>query len=109
MKIALDYDETFTEDPIFWDMVIAAARHRLHTVKFVTYRDERFDNDDILTDAAALGIEVVFTGGKQKEHICPDIDVWIDDSPETIVNSKLLGDMYDSCLVQNDMLENYHG
>ncbi|QDP59490.1 MAG: hypothetical protein GOVbin4162_64 [Prokaryotic dsDNA virus sp.] len=104
MKIALDYDETFTADPELWKMFISACEYRGHSVKFVTYRPDRNDgyNDDILLDAESLKIDVIFTGGKQKENFW-DADVWIDDSPETIPCAKKLGDMYDGCLINNDM------
>jgi hypothetical protein len=107
MKIGLDYDETFTEDPVLWQHFVADAKARGHLIKFVTYRDNRYDNEDILTDAEYLDIDIVFAGGVQKEHLCPEIDVWIDDSPETIVSSTKLGNQYDGCLIQDDMEENY--
>lgn len=104
MKIALDYDETFTEDPILWTNFVASCKERGHSITFVTYRDSRYDNEDILYDADCLGIEVVFTGGKQKKHIF-ESDVWIDDNPVTICTAKEMGDMYDGCLINNDMGE----
>lgn len=102
MKIGLDYDETFTEDRELWTQFVRLAESRGHTVKFVTYRDDRWDNDDILNDAASLGIEVIFTAGRQKANFW-DADVWIDDSPVTIPKAPDLGNMYDGCLVNNDM------
>ena len=104
MIIGLDYDETYTADPLLWDLFIINAIKRLHKVVFVTYRDERYkvDNEDIINSAHNLGIDIVFTGSKQKEH-CFKADVWIDDSPETIPSAIKLGDMYDGCLIQNDM------
>jgi len=102
MRIALDYDDTFTADKTFWASFVRLCDKHNHDVKFVTYRDSRFDNDDILNDAADLGIEVVFTAGKQKAGVY-DADVWIDDMPVTIPVAKELGDMFDGCLVNDDM------
>lgn len=102
MKIALDYDETYTLDKQFWKMFVLMAKASGHEVKFVTYRDSQWRNDDILNDASELNIEAIFTGGKQKCNFY-SADVWIDDMPVTIPSAKDLGDMYDGCLVNNDM------
>ena len=102
MKIALDYDETFTAAPVLWKQFIALCKEYGHEVKFVTNRDGRFDNDDILADASDCGIPIIFTNGLQKEHVYK-ADVWIDDSPETIVGFRKLGDQYDGCLIMNDV------
>lgn len=40
MKIALDYDETFTADPELWKPFVAHCKARLHEVKFVTARGD---------------------------------------------------------------------
>ena len=101
MKIAMDYDETFTVDPILWTEFITRCQERGHSVTFVTYRDSRWGNEDINTDAESLRVAVIFTAGKQKQH-CFSADVWIDDSPETVVSFDNLGKFYDGCLVNND-------
>ena len=84
MRIALDFDETFTEDPVLWTAFVVKAKTRLHIVTFVTYRPDNEDNADIEYEAECLGIDIVYTAGRQKQH-CFNADVWIDDSPETIV------------------------
>jgi hypothetical protein len=104
LKIALDFDETYTEDRLLWDYFVESCQKRNHTVTFVTYRDSRFDNTDIEVAAEKLGIQIVFTAGKQKKH-CFDANIWIDDSPETIVDFKTLGNMYDGCLINGDCNE----
>lgn len=104
LKIALDYDETYTEDPIMWGLFIGLAKQRGHEVKFVTYRDSRWttQNDDIILSAHNEDIDIEFTQGNQKCNFY-DADIWIDDRPETIPCASLLGGMYDGCLVNNDM------
>jgi len=83
MKIALDYDNTFTEDTGLWIAFVNNARGRGHSVAFVTSRSETYENQDILSDAESLGIPVVFCNHEQKElHYAAH--VWIDDSPEDI-------------------------
>lgn len=82
MKIALDYDGTYTVDPFFWDTVLSLAKHHGHEIWFVTMRydlgserlPERLENP------------VIYTGRKAKKKFCEDkgmhFDIWIDDTPE---------------------------
>lgn len=102
MKIGLDYDETYTAAPVLFKLFVLTALQHGHEVKFVTYRHTAINNDDIHADAEDLGIDVIFTSGKQKQHVY-DADIWIDDSPVTIPRAIDLGNMYDGCLVNNDM------
>ena len=102
MKIALDFDETYTEDPILWTAFIDNCRERKHTVTFVTYRPSNGNNQDIELEAQCLGIDIVYTSGKQKQH-CFDADVWIDDSPETIVKYTNLCGMKLGCENSDDL------
>ena len=79
MKIALDYDGTFTEDPQFWEAVIALAKQHHHDIRFVTLRED-----------AELPIDcpIIYTGMKPKGRYVIEYgwipDVWIDDHPERI-------------------------
>lgn len=104
LQIALDYDETYSADRELWDLFIYAARSKGHEVTFCTYRDSRWirENEDIESDADRMGMEIVYTGGKQKMHVFK-ADIWIDDDPSTIVDHVTLGNMYDGCLVNNDL------
>lgn len=82
MKIALDYDETFTADPSFWRDFIDRAELNDHEVMIVTYRDLG------LPIQHDIPIKVYYTSYKAKRKYMEGqgvmIDVWIDDSPETI-------------------------
>jgi hypothetical protein len=62
------------------------AKNYHHHVSFVTYRKnrDRDDNCDIEADAKRCGIDVVYSCGEPKRSVF-DADIWIDDSPETIV------------------------
>jgi len=104
MKIALDYDETFTAAPVLWKQFISLCKEYGHDIKFVTYRDSRYSNDDICADAYDCGVEIVFTAGIQKEHVY-NADIWIDDSPETIVSFEKLSLQYKGCILQDDLGE----
>jgi|TARA_R110000851_G_scaffold314569_2_gene476665 hypothetical protein len=103
MIIALDFDETYTVDPELWTAFVIKARVRLHTVTFVTFRAyDSHGNSDIEFEAKCLGIDIVYTAGKQKQH-CFSADVWIDDSPELIASYDKLGLMKIGCEINGDI------
>ena len=101
MKIAIDYDETYTAAPILFKLFALAAIQYGHNIKFVTYRPKIGCNEDIEADAEDLGIDIIYTAGKQKQHVY-EADVWIDDSPETIVSFENLVNYHDACVASND-------
>lgn len=84
MKIALDFDETYTEDPILFGNLVRLAKARGHEVKIVTWRKDTDNaNEDIREAARTLGIGVVYCAGIAKMK-CYAADVWIDDSPYAV-------------------------
>lgn len=87
MLLALDYDETYTRDPIFWDQVIKLATQRGHSIICATMRYER-EGADVVRDLAHQVEAIVFTGRKAKFGAVYDAgympSVWIDDSPNWI-------------------------
>ncbi|MGZ8888080.1 MAG: hypothetical protein ACXW1D_00825 [Halobacteriota archaeon] len=90
MNIGLDYDDTYTRDPIAWDTFIKLMCSRGHYVYIVTWRfeDETELNIDILNNETD---GVYFTGRRAKEKFMYErgirIDVWIDDNPRAITTS----------------------
>lgn len=74
MLIALDYDGTYTADPVLWDSFIAKAKERGHKVKIATMRHPSEPIPDI-------GLDVVYTSRKAKFG-CMPADIWIDDNPQ---------------------------
>lgn len=90
LTIGLDYDGTITADPNLWSGFIKLCKARGHTVKIVTYRTRgQYSCDqDILDFAAENQIEYVFTAGRAKTEICPEVSVWIDDMPWTLLTSQ---------------------
>lgn len=92
MKIALDYDATYSLDPGFWDVVIDLAANAGHEIRIVTARDERYDRTPGLI-AVEGKLPVIYTRGVAKrwylshfgEGFVPD--VWIDDRPESIISN----------------------
>lgn len=90
MNIALDFDDTYTRDPEFWDMFIFNGIARGHDIRIVTFRKSVM-RDDMLDN---IGIPVIYTEYTQKRAFTNKmgwmVDVWIDDSPEFIVNPVVL-------------------
>ena len=84
MKIALDYDGTYTEDPGLWYNFIKLALRRGHQVFCVTMRHGTEELE------LPFGIEVIFTRSQAKEEFCRklghEFDLWIDDQPYLILN-----------------------
>lgn len=90
MRIALDFDGTYTAAPHFWEDFIRKAEVSGHLVWIVTARDE--DNDGIdwsKVGAARAPCTVIFCDGRPKRQIVRElgieIDIWIDDNPAGIV------------------------
>lgn len=101
MKIALDYDATYTADPILWDAFVAHAKERGHDVKIVTARGDAsafYYNIDLRQDAEMLGVEVVYTSGLQKQDVY-GADIWIDDRPDAVVGTHQVQYLVDTKLV----------
>jgi hypothetical protein len=50
MMIALDYDQTFSLDPEFWEKFVNLAQFAGHDIRIVTVRDERLDRTAPMVD-----------------------------------------------------------
>jgi hypothetical protein len=90
MRIALDYDLTYTADPHLWGYFLRVAAQLGHETRVVTIRDDRYDRTRPLIDLEQL-VPVIYTRGVAKlffvQHFVPDfwpVSVWIDDKPRTI-------------------------
>ncbi|SRR5258706_13611281 len=88
MKIALDYDGTYTLDPNFWYSFILVCKDFGHDIRIVTLRKPEMNND--MLDALGTDfIPVLYTSNVPKRIYCDSIDwqpqIWIDDTPEFIV------------------------
>lgn len=90
MLIALDYDDTFTRDPLGWQSVCAILKVRGHTIVGATMRNH-FEAKDINPIYLEICTEIYFSNREAKraflarEGVFPD--VWIDDNPEFICYS----------------------
>lgn len=76
MKIALDYDNTFSADPALWLSFIDTALARGHEVKIVTSR-----RPDMPIPIHGLDIIYCSFTAKRKHYAA---DIWIDDDPPHI-------------------------
>lgn len=90
MRIAIDYDNTISADPVLWFLFAIAARGRGHDVRIVTARDERFDRTAPLVSVESWDFPIIWTRGMAKRWHCEHFhgwlpDVWIDDKPEAIL------------------------
>lgn len=93
MKIALDFDDTYTKDPDLWIKFADHCRSRGHTLCIVTARPDDNDNFDIEMSMLVkmMDIRVIYCSYYPKRHYCATVldmhfDVWIDDSPEAIIS-----------------------
>lgn len=92
MKIALDWDDTFTRDPKFWAAFAYQAKLKGHEVRIVTFRPEAgVPEIEHTLRHLHIFIPVIATNYIQKRSACNALgwlpDVWIDDSPEFIVEN----------------------
>lgn len=100
MRIALDFDGTFTADPVLWQNFVAMAKQRGHDVKIVTARHKGFnnsvnwlDNGPVEQAAKDMGVEIVYCGMQQKQDVY-GADIWIDDRPDMVVGTDQLNTTY---------------
>lgn len=82
MLIALDYDGTYTADPVLWGAFLAQAAQRGHEVVIATMRHE---SEPIAVD----GVRVIYTGRQAKRPFLQTMglnpSIWIDDMPDFIL------------------------
>lgn len=90
MKIALDYDGTYSVDPAMWNEFIILTEASGHDLRIVTNRHEELDSlEGIVPDF----VKVIYTDGVAKKWYCEhrgDLwtpDVWIDDRPKGILEN----------------------
>lgn len=84
MKIALDYDLTYTLDPVFWAWFAEVSKARGFDVRIVTARSPTLDNID-----DRVNIPIIYCDGVAKKFVCTHFakwlpDIWIDDKPSAI-------------------------
>lgn len=89
MILAIDYDDTYTLDPAFWNSVVEQALALGHTVYCVTSRrDTALDDIEstlgmVLPDGHIIACNML-SKRMYTQSLGIMVDVWIDDNPETI-------------------------
>lgn len=93
VTIAIDFDSTFTADPLFWCEAIDYGRSRGHKFIMVTCRRDTEENHAIIEEFLAVNeieISVIYTNlGSKIEAVKKRglvIDIWIDDDPKSLVH-----------------------
>lgn len=92
MNISIDYDDTYTKDPLLWNWFAKEAMNRGHYVCCVSARAAQHMDDPKATIGRIIGAENCFGTGLQpkrrfmKINHSIKIDVWVDDMPEYIVD-----------------------
>ena len=86
MKIALDYDDTYTKAPYAWDEFIELFDSYGHDIRIVTHRHPELDK------IGSAPCPIIYTNGVAKKFFCEfhanwTPDIWVDDRPETILNN----------------------
>lgn len=93
MRIAIDYDKTFSAAPQMWIEVVSTMRSYGHHVFLVTNRKA---DDPIPLKAKQHFSGTFYAGPKFKrehmEKLGIKIDIWIDDMPGTVERQRYLED-----------------
>lgn len=98
MIISIDYDDTYTRDPLLWNWFAEEAMIRGHDVWCVSARHQRHMDDAEQTIGLVIGQDkCIGTNGKAKRDTLfyergIYADVWIDDMPDTVVTGYDIGD-----------------
>lgn len=97
MKIAIDFDDTYTKDPVMWNEIIHMMISRDHEVWCISARPEIHMDRVRETIGSIIGRDrCIGTNLKGKRKYVWEMhglrpDVWIDDTPEAIG-----GDIYNT-------------
>jgi len=93
MLIALDYDGTYTADPDLWNVFIANARDRGHSIVVATMRHNALEGDEVRSALGELVDLIVFTERKAKKQFLRNMniipDIWIDDNPDWLYEDSI--------------------
>jgi uncharacterized protein (DUF362 family) len=92
MIISIDYDDTYTTHPSAWQCVIRVLKNAGHRVIMVSSRRNTIENRDEIKDNLPEDLcEVVLLVNHEPKRKAAkkagwNVDIWIDDSPETIAS-----------------------
>ena len=96
MKIALDFDGTYTLHPEFWDLFLHNAKANGFKVLIVTLRHATHDRLALEAHLERLGAGIVYCDGRPKADVLKErgitVDVWLDDDPQCIFEGSRFND-----------------
>lgn len=88
--IAIDYDDTFTTDPLMWRTCIEIMQLAGHRVVCVSARRDTFEHRQILVNALPENVAVYLSYDAPKRMYCLskgiEPDIWIEDRPYAVDN-----------------------
>lgn len=86
MRIALDWDDTYTADPGFWDAFIDLAKLHGHKVVICSCRTPEWAAEAPMETPSDTAVFLTSFGPKRPymEKMGLPVDVWIDDCPESV-------------------------
>jgi len=95
LTIAVDFDDTFTADPVLWSKFVQHAKQLGHNPIVVTARRNTAENMDLINEQLShfdCHMRIYFSnlGSKvecmEKRGI--NVDIWIDDAPYALVHGR---------------------
>jgi hypothetical protein len=84
LRVAIDYDKTYSADPIVFAKLVDLFRDAGHDVRLVTARDERYDCTKVLFDLERV-MPVIWTRGTAKNWWCLHFAKWV---PDIVIDDK---------------------
>ena len=89
--ISLDYHNTYSADPKFWDTFIYMCWMRKWEVYCITHHEGKKQNEKLMDSIGKVldKDHIIFTMGQAKMDYCKEhgiqIDIWIDNNPIHII------------------------
>lgn len=100
--IALDYDGTFTSNPLLWSILAFEAKKFGEKVICVSARTDTIENRLLLQQSLPASVDIYLTSHNPKKEWMErrgiKVDIWIEDTPKAIFESdnpeKRIADKY---------------
>jgi hypothetical protein len=88
MILAIDFDGTYSADPVLWAGFAAIVKAAGHALILATSREPTMANEGELRAVIGWTLPIVWCGRQRKRAACKaagyDVAIWIDDQPDTI-------------------------
>lgn len=93
MRIAIDFDDTYTADPAMWNEIVLLMIASGHEVFCVSARPDshmekvRQTIGQVIGENYCFGTQLIAKRDYMKKNHGLEFDVWIDDTPDAIVTT----------------------